>query len=126
MNHLADRRDTRRVITGREFGISFTLKGRPFRDVRIANLSVGGCLALVGAWNAGFFQHGAALGDLVLLHPELPKDPIIATVAFVLGGRTVGQAQEMVGVGIHFLCMEASTREALEIWVGAARDSQQA
>jgi hypothetical protein len=52
MSSIADRRDTRRVIVGPEFSISFLLKGHAYRDVRITNLSHGGCFAMVGARDA--------------------------------------------------------------------------
>lgn len=126
MSNQADRRDTRRILVGPEFAISFTLKGHAFQDVRITNLSVGGCFALLGTRDGRLFMRGGALENLVLLHPELPKDPIIATVSYVLGGRPGGDATDMVGVGLQFLCMEASTREALEIWVKGAFISLQA
>lgn len=125
MTTNADRRDTSRILVGTGFTISFTLKGHLFRGVRITNLSVGGCFALVGARHAHCFMRGAALEDLALHHPDLPRDPIIATVAFVLGGRPGGDVTDMMGVGLNFLCMEGSTRQALEAWVGAASAAQQ-
>lgn len=120
MTTNADRRDTSRIPVGSEFAISFTLKGQRFRGIRITNLSVGGCFALVGTRKARYFVRGAALEDLALHHPDLPKDPIIATVAFVLGGHSDGEGLEVMGVGLNFLCMENATREALEAWVTAA------
>jgi hypothetical protein len=126
MNTYTERRDTSRILVGPEFAVSFTLKGHGFRDIRIMNLSVGGCFALVGTRNAHFFMRGAALEDLAIHHPDLPRDPIIATVAYVLGGRPGGESLDMMGVGLNFLCMEASTRRALETWVEAARAAGQA
>ena len=126
MNSLADRRDTRRVVVGPEYIISFNVKGHAFREVRITNLSVGGCFAMVGVREARLLMRGAALEDLILAHPELPKDPIIATVSYVLGGRPGQDPQDLAGVGIQFLCMEAMARESLEVWVGATMAAQQA
>ncbi|MDP1831163.1 MAG: PilZ domain-containing protein [Geothrix sp.] len=125
MGSYADRRDTRRIIVGPEFGISFTLKGHGYRDVRITNLSTGGCFALVGARDARLFERGAVLESLVLLHPELPKAPILAAVSYVLGGRPAAEPLEMVGIGVQFLGIEDAARAALDAWVGAASVAQQ-
>ena len=120
MSSYADRRDARRVIVGPEFGISFILKGHAYREVRITNLSPGGCFAMVGVRDAGLFSRGATLEALTLDHPELPKQPLTATVSFVLGHRPGGTTMDMVGVGIQFLCMEDAAREALDTWIDAA------
>jgi hypothetical protein len=124
MSTFADRRDTRRVIVGPEFGISFTLKGRPYAQVRITNLSLGGCFALVGAREARLFERSSVLENLVLLHPELPKAPILAAVSYVLGGRPGAEPMEYVGVGIQFMSMEDETQEILDTWVSAATAAQ--
>lgn len=126
MNSYADRRDTRRVIVGPEFSISFTLKGHPYHDVRITNLSAGGCFAMVGARDARLFERGAVLEGLVLLHPELPKAPIIAAVSYVLGGRSMSDPLEMVGIGIQFMSVEESAQKALHTWIDAASTFPQA
>jgi len=120
MPSYADRRDARRIIVGPEYGISFTLKGHAYREVRITNLSPGGCFALVGARDAGLFSRGATLEALVLDHPELPKQPITASVTFVLGSAAGIGGRDLVGVGIRFLSMEPAAREALDTWIDAA------
>ena len=125
MSTYADRRDTRRIIVGPEFGISFVLKGHDYQDVRLTNLSAGGCFALVGARDARLFERGAVLENLILLHPELPKAPIIAAVSYVLGGRPGNDPMEFVGIGIQFLGMDDSARQALDTWIDAATASQQ-
>lgn len=125
MSSQADRRDTRRLVVGPEFAISFTLKGHGYRDVRITNLSPGGCFAMVGGRDARLFERGAVLDGLVLLHPELPKAPIMAAVSYVLGGRPGPDPLEMVGVGIQFLGMPEQAQEALSTWIEAAMASQQ-
>ncbi len=125
MSSYADRRDTRRIIVGPEFGISFTLKGHGYRDVRITNLSLGGCFALVGARDARLFERGAVLEELILQHPELPKAPIVAAVSYVLGGRPGADPMEMVGIGIQFLGMDDAAQASLDTWVDAATTAQQ-
>lgn len=119
MTSHSNRKDIR-VATGPGFAISFRISGHGFRDIRIMNLSVGGCFALLDARTARFFLPGATLEDLVLHHPDLPEGPIIATVAYVLGYSPGGEGGDQVGMGLQFLGMEASTRLALEAWVGAA------
>ena len=125
MSSYADRRDTRRIIVGTEFAIAFTLKGHGYRDVRITNLSTGGCFALVGVRDARLFERGAIIEGLVLLHPELPKAPILATVSYVLGGRPGGDPLQMIGIGIQFLGVPDAAQEALDTWVDAASVPQQ-
>jgi hypothetical protein len=124
MSTFADRRDTRRVLLGPEFTISFTLKGHDYAEVRLTNLSVGGCFALVGARDARLFERAAVLENLVLLHPELPKSPIIAAVSYVLGGRPGSEPMEFVGVGIQFLSMDDEAQRTLDTWVEAASAAQ--
>ena len=125
MSTFADRRDTLRIIVGPEFGISFQLKGHHYEDVRITNLSVGGCFALVGARDARLFDRGAVLGNLQLTHPDLPKAPILAAVSAVRGGPATADPWEMVGIGIQFLGMDDAAQAALDAWVSAANVAQQ-
>ncbi|HJW72005.1 MAG TPA: PilZ domain-containing protein [Geothrix sp.] len=120
MGTLADRRDTKRVILDSAFAIAFSLKGYAYQEVRITNISMGGCFALVGARDARLFMRGAVLENLVLLHPELPKEPITAVVSYVLGGRPGQETMEMVGVGIQFLNMDDAAQGALAAWIDAA------
>lgn len=125
MSSLSDRRDTRRIIVGAEYCVRFLLKGHQYQEVRISNLSAGGCFALVGHRDARLFERGAVLEQFVLLHPELPKEPMIASVAYVIGGRQGGPPMEFVGVGIQFLSVEPTAKATLEAWVDAATASQQ-
>ncbi len=75
MNATINRRDAHRIILGPNFGISFTLKGQVFGEVGITNISAGGCFALIEKRDAGLFERGAVLENLLLHHPELPKTP---------------------------------------------------
>ena len=119
MNSLTHRKDLR-VATGPGFALSFTLKGHGFHDIRIMNLSAGGCFVLLEARTARFFLPGAVLEDLVLLHPDLPKAPLTAAVTYVLGYAPGGQGGDQVGLGLQFLALDAPTRLALEAWVRAS------
>jgi hypothetical protein len=124
MRTYADRRTARRIIVGPEFGISFTLKGHAHQEVRITNLSAQGCFALLRPEKARLFERGAVLEHLVLLHPDLPKSPILAGVSYVLDSRSTTDALDMVGVGIQFLGMDDSASEALAAWVEATGAEQ--
>ncbi len=126
MQNPADRRVLRRVIVGPDHGIRFVLRGHPYDEVRISNLSSGGCFALIPHRDARLFERGAILEQLVLLHPELPKEPLIATVAYVLGNRPGTPPMEFVGVGIQFLNLEPGPLARLEAWLDAATIAQQA
>ena len=126
MHSPADRRLLRRIIVGPDHGIRFVLRGHPYEDIRISNLSSGGCFALVPHRDARLFERGAILEQLVLRHPELPKEPLIATVAYVLGNRPGTPPMEFVGVGIQFLNMEPRAQTVLDTWLDAAYAAQQA
>ena len=126
MSQASDRRDSHRIFLRPGFGISFTLKGYAYHDVRITNLSPAGCFALVGVRAARLFERGALLEGLLLLHPELPKAPILATVVYVLGARPSGNPLSMTGIGIQFLGMDEGAQRALDTWLCAAKIAQQA
>ncbi|HEX7597078.1 MAG TPA: hypothetical protein VF518_02625, partial [Polyangia bacterium] len=118
------RRDTQRILVGPEFGISFKLKGHDYQDVRITNLSPGGCFAMVGARDARLFERGVVLDNLTLMHPDLPKAPIIAAVSYVMGVPSTADPMEMVGIGVQFQGMDDDAQKALNAWVSAANITQ--
>jgi len=120
MNGKYDRRDARRIILGPEFGISFTLKGHVFGEVEITNISTGGCFALIEQQEAWLFERGTVLGDFHLLHPDLPKTPILAEVCHVLGCRPGDEGTWQVGIGIHFVSMDDPSQKLLDDWVSGA------
>lgn len=119
MNAPIDQRDARRIIVGPGFNISFTLKGQAFGEVALANISTGGCYALIEQQEAGLFARGTLLEGLLLLHPDLPKTPITAEVCYVLGCRP-GAESELVGIGIHFLSLDNPAQKLLDSWVNVA------
>ena len=79
---------------------------------------------MVGARDARLFERGAVLENLVLMHPELPKAPIMASVSYVLGGHPTSDPMEMVGVGVQFLGMDDEAHQALDTWISAASVAQ--
>ncbi len=122
MNAKIDQRDARRIILGPDFGISFTLKGHVFGKVGITNISTGGCSALIEQQEAWLFERGAVLEDLQLLHPDLPKTPILGEVCHVLGCRPGDEGTWQVGVGIHFLNVDCPFQKGLDAWVSGAME----
>jgi len=122
VNATINRRDAHRIILGPNFGISFTLKGQAFGEVGITNISAGGCFALIEKRDAGLFERGAVLENLLLHHPELPKTPILAAVCYVQGCRPAAESPELVGIGIHFLSVDDLSQKLLDAWVSGAME----
>ena len=75
---------------------------------------------MLGVQAARLFERGAVLENLLLLHPDLPKAPIIAAVSYVLGSRPAVESLAMIGVGIQFLSVDDPSRQLLDAWVEAA------
>ncbi len=105
----------RRVFVGPEFTVSFVLEGKSFSRIGLANISEGGCLALVpDALSAGLAP-GVDLEGLTFHHELLPYHPVEARIAYALGAGEL----ELVGVGIQFLSMKPSLRKSLQDFVDA-------
>ena len=113
-----EHRQFRRVFVGPEFTMSFVMEGQSFARIGLANISEGGCLALVPGSQSGGFAIGAALEELTLHHELLPFHPIEARVAYIFGAGEL----EMMGVGIQFLSMKPSLRQSLLAFVEAVSD----
>lgn len=84
---------------GNDVTISFRVKQTNYREVRITNLSAGGCFATLAQADSSAFTHGTRLEDFQFCHPDLAGPPFDAQVAYILGG---GEAFEHLGLGIHF------------------------
>ena len=115
----AERRDSRRLFLGPEFTIHFLLKGHSFREIRITNVSLGGCFAMVSQRDRELFSQGAILEQLGFAHPDLPTGPITAQVRFALGTQTGPSAMDFLGVGISFVAMGPEVRERLALFLEA-------
>ena len=113
MADFTERRDNRRIALGPGHTIRFRVGGRTFKDIRITNISGSGLFATVDRGEAGLFEKGVLLEDLVLDHPLLPKGHIRAQVVYTLGQALVKPAMAFVGMGMHFLEMPAKTQEDL-------------
>ena len=114
MEHLPERRAARRVIVGQEHTIRFSAKGHAFRNVRITNISLTGCFAMVSQRDAALFTQGSLLENFAFEHEDLALGPITAKVMYVLGGTGDQSALDFMGVGIHFVDMDAESLKRLE------------
>lgn len=110
-----ERRDTRRLILGTDHTAHFSLGGHAFREVRVTNISCGGCFLMVGKRDAGLFKKDALLEQFVLDHPELPKGPMTGQVAYALGAGTAGM--DFIGIGVHFSYRSPEALHGLEVFV---------
>ena len=120
MVDFTERRDNRRIALGPGHTIRFRVGGRVFKDIRITNISGSGLFARVDQDEAGLFEKGVLLEDLVLDHPMLPKSRIRAQVVYTLGLAPETPTMAFVGMGIHFLEMPKKTQEDLNDFVAAA------
>ena len=118
-----ERRDARRIVVGPDHTVRFLVRGHPFKEVRITNLSLGGCFAMVGARDAGLFPAGTLLEQFTFEHPELPSESLTAEVRYCLGGDPGGAPMAVLGLGIMFRTLpphlEAGLRTHLDRLLGA-------
>ena len=108
MDRPSEKRDARRVILPGPPMLRFHAGGQAFENIPMANLSHGGCLALIPSVQAGFFETDLVMEDLVILHPGVFANPIKARVAWVMGAK-----DDTAAVGIQFLEMSSETRISL-------------
>lgn len=120
MEHLPERRAARRVIVGPDHTIRFIVKGHPFRDVRITNISATGCFAMVSQRDAGLFAQGTLLEHFCFEHPALALSPMTAKVMYLLGGASDQASLDFLGVGISFLGMAPDSAETLEAFLATS------
>lgn len=118
MDLSAERRDTRRLFLGPEHAIRFFVKGHLFQNVRITNVSVGGCFAMVSQRDHGIFTQGTVLEQLSFEHPGLPQGLITAQVCYAIGTQSEEPLLEFLGLGIHFLSMSKDTQQHLRDFIG--------
>jgi len=114
-----ERRDARRLFLGPEHTIRFLIKGHSFREVRITNVSLGGCFAMVSQRDRELFAQGAILEQLSFEHPDLPKGPITAQVRFALGTPAEEPDLAFLGIGVSFVIMAPEIRNRLAVFLEA-------
>lgn len=119
MDSSNERRDSRRLFLGPDHTIRFVLKGHAFRGVRITNISLGGCFAMVSQRDRGLFAQGAILEQLGFDHPDLPQGQITAQVRYAVGAQSEAPMLDFLGVGISFVTMPPEVRERLSVFLEA-------
>ena len=117
MDSSTERRAGQRLFLGPEHSIHFLLKGHAFREIRITNVGLGGCFAMVPLGDKALFGPGALLEQLAFDHPDLPPGPITARVCYAVGTQS---GLEFMGVGIEFIAMAPETRERLAVFIEAS------
>ena len=111
-----EQRDKRRTILPGNPQVRFRAAGQLFDRIPMANISHGGCLAMVPFQEAGALCLDTPVHELVILHPGMTANPIRARVAW-----TMAHAEgDEVAVGIEFEEMATDTRIALVAVVEAA------
>ena len=110
-----ENRQHRRVFVGADFRVSFVLEGESYAGIGVANLSEGGCLALVPGERSKPFHTGVDLEELTLHHELMPHQPVAARVAYTFGAGEL----DLVGVGIQFLSMKPGMRRSIRDFVEA-------
>ena len=120
----SDKRDSRRVILQGPALVRFRAAGQLFDRLPLANISHGGCLAMVPFEAAGALCVNTPVSELMITYPGMPADPVSARVAW-----TMAHAEgDQVAVGLQFQEMRSDTRIALVALVdsvildGAKRD----
>ena len=104
-----EKRDSRRIILPGSAIVRFRAAGQLFDRIPMANLSHGGCLAMVPFQEAGALGLNAPVKELVISYPGMPANPIAARVAW-----TMAHAEgDQVAVGLEFQEMASDTRIAL-------------
>jgi c-di-GMP-binding flagellar brake protein YcgR len=120
MDPIPERRSARRVIVGSEHTIRFSVKGHSFREVRITNISLSGCFAMVSQRDSALFAQGALLEQFAFEHPDLAMGPVTAKVMYLLGGASEQASLDFMGVGINFLHMNPESQKILEDFLAAS------
>lgn len=109
-------RDNRRVILQGQPQVRFRAAGHVFDRIPMANLSHGGCLAIVPFQEAGALCLDTPVTELVISHPGMTANPMTARVAW-----TMAHAEgDQVAVGLQFTEMASDTRIALVAVVDSA------
>ncbi len=114
MTTLEERRDSRRIVVGPDHTVRFWAKGHAFREVRITNLSLGGCFAMVSPRDAGLFPAGTLLEQFAFEHPDLPPEPFTAEVRYCLGSEAKDTPLAVLGLGIMFRALPPALEPRLK------------
>src|ERR1035438_9971794 len=109
-------REFRRIPVSHDHTVRFRLGGKVLERVPIANLSAGGCFAILVREHFTNFREGTILVDFTLEHSDLPSTPITAKVVRVVKGLTEITEND-IGLGILFLSTSAKFTEWVDSYV---------
>jgi c-di-GMP-binding flagellar brake protein YcgR len=118
MNSWECRREFRRIPVSHDHTVQFRLGGELLERVRIANLSAGGCFAILVPEHFTQVREGTILTDFTLEHRELPSTPIAAKVVRVVNGLAEITEND-IGLGILFLSTSTKYTEWVDSYVTA-------
>ncbi len=90
------------------------VKGHSFQNVRITNLSLTGCFAIVSRRDAALFDQGTLLEQFAFEHADLASGTFTAKVMYSLGASESPSGLDLVGLGIHFLALDTECQKTLE------------
>ena len=120
MDSASDRRSKLRIVVGPDVTIQFRVKQFAYNNIRITNLSAGGCFATLPRTENHLYRLGTLLEHFQFENADLRSEPFMAKVTYVLGGGGGGRGGlELIGLGIHFVAMTASMEELLLHYVEA-------
>jgi c-di-GMP-binding flagellar brake protein YcgR len=118
MNPWECRREFRRIPVSHDHTVRFRLRGKLHEGVRIANLSAGGCFAILVPESTITIREGTILVDFTLEHSELPSTSIVAKIVRVVNGLAEITEND-IGLGILFLSTSARFTDSVESYVTA-------
>ena len=111
---MIEHRKLVRISLGPEHTLRFVAGGHVFQDIRIANLSEGGCFITVPQADAGVFLRGTLLEQMHFEGVGLPAGALTGSVAYAMGAIA---SMAVVGVGVTFLNLSEATRGELARFV---------
>lgn len=117
MSQPSDRRDCRRLFVGPEHTVAFEVKGHVFKGIRITNISMGGCFAVVSGRSASLFSAGTILEHFALEHIDFPKGTFAAQVRYVVSSSGSEAASDFLGLGIAFMTLPEDVKATINTYL---------
>nr|WP_320132695.1 PilZ domain-containing protein [uncultured Holophaga sp.] len=114
MPEFVKKRKYTRMPVGLEHRIRFAIGATSLEHVPLANLSAGGCLALVPAGMASHVRPGLLLMDCLLEHGEMPDAPICSRIMRI---EVPNNLDGHFGLGIAFLSTSPDFYEQINTYV---------
>jgi hypothetical protein len=112
----------RRIPVGSDHTVSFSFNGKKLKSIPLANLSAGGCLAVIPQTMVPNVRHGYLLMDFGMEHKELSGPTFCSRVVHVVRDPAL-VPKKHVGLGISFLSTSPNFYERLEAYVSAQLSS---